>query len=130
MPSLTRRLLWITGSGLDVLAIMGLLADGDPERTGSRILGAVVVAAVGSMAVLAALSALRRPVVARLVGLAAAGGMLFVAWLVLSRPVSNVFTILVGLTLLVIGGIVGWQLFRWRPEGRSSGEAEDGAHVP
>ncbi len=129
MPQLARRLLWITGAGLDVLAILGLLADGDPERTGSRILGAVVVAAVGALAVLAAFIAPRRPILARLLGLAAAGGMLFVAWLLLTQPGSSGFTIAVGLVLLVIGGIVGWRLFRWRPE-RRSGETEDGAHVP
>jgi hypothetical protein len=54
--------------------------------------------------------------------------MLFVAWLVLSRPWTSVFTILLGLVLLTTGGIVAWQLYRWRKA--ASGEPEDGANLP
>lgn len=130
MPRLAHRLLWIAGVGLDVVVILGLFADVEPERVGGRIVGAVVIAGVGSLAVVAAVLAPRRPVAARLLGLAAAGGMLFVAWLILTRPGTNLFTTVIGLGVLTLGAIIGWQLFRWRPGRRSSAEAEDGAHVP
>lgn len=123
-PRTAVRLLWLTGIGLDVLAILGLLADAEPEQLAGRILGAAVIAGVGAVSMVAAIMARSRPTVTRRLGLAAAGGMLFVAWLVLTRPESGGFTILVGLALLVIGAIIAWQLYRWpRP---MSGEPKDG----
>ena len=130
MPPLARRLLWATGLGLDVLAIIGLLAEVEPDRVGSRIAGAVVLAAVGALALAAALLASRRPAVSRFLGLGSAVGMLFVAWLVLTQPGVNLLSILVWSAVIVVAATIGWQLFRWRPARASSGEAEDGAHVP
>ena len=129
MPPLARRLLWTAGLGLDALAILALFADTDPDGSRNRVVGAIVIAAVGSLAIVAVVTSARRPPVARLLGMAAAAGMLFVAWIVLTRPGSSWFTILVGLVLLAVGGIVGWQLFRWRPDRGSSGETEDRANL-
>ena len=130
MPLLARRLLWGTGLGLDVLVIIALLADVEPERAGSRIAGAVVIGAVGSLALAAALLASRRPAMSRFLGLAAAGGMLFVSWLVLTRPGVNFLSIIVWIAAIVVAATIGWHLVRWRPARAPSGQAEDGAHLP
>lgn len=130
LPELPRRavrLLWLTGIGLDVFAVIGLLADVEPERMRSRILAAIMVAAIGAISLVAAIMARSRRLLARRLGLAAAAGMLFLAWLLLSRPWTSVFTVLLGLVLLAIGAIVAWQLYRWQRS--SSGKAEDGADL-
>jgi hypothetical protein len=127
VPRRAVRLLWLTGIGLDVLAVIGLLADIEPERMGSRILGPSwwLPSARSRWSPRSWRAA---PLLAHRLGLAAAAGMLFVAWLVLSRPWTSVFTILLGLVLLTTGGIVAWQLYRWRKA--ASGEPEDGANLP
>ena len=127
LPRRAIRLLWLTGIGLDVFAIMGLLADADPQRMGSRILGAIILAAIGAVAMVAAIMARSRPLLARRLGLVASAGMLFVAWLVLSRPWTSPFTVVIGRVLLTVGASVAWQLYRWR--GTPSGEPEDGANL-
>ena len=116
--------------GLDVLVILALLADMDEGEVGSRIIGLIVIGAVGSLALASVIVARRRPRVARLLGLGSAGGMLFVSWLVLTRLRGDVLSIIVWIGVMIVGAAVGWQLFRWRPDREPSGEAEDGAHIP
>jgi uncharacterized membrane protein HdeD (DUF308 family) len=124
----TVRLLQGTGWALIGVAVVGLLAEAPPGTLGSRIAGAALLATTGAVAIIAARLVRRQPKCGRRLGLLAAGGMLFIAWIATTRPSSNLFTVLLGLALLAVGSIVGWQLLRWRP-GRWSSQAEDGPDV-
>jgi hypothetical protein len=117
-----------TGWALIGVAVVGLLAESPPGTLSSRIAGAALVATTGAAAVTAARLVRRQPDWARRLGLMAAGGMLFLAWIWTTRPSSNLFTVLLGVALLAVGSIVSWQLLRWRP-GRSSGQTENGPDV-
>jgi uncharacterized membrane protein HdeD (DUF308 family) len=119
----TVRLLQGTGLALIGLAIVGLLAEASPGTLGSRIAGGALLATTGAAAVMATRLVRRQPEWGRRLGLLAVAGMLFIAWIVTTRPTSNPFTVLLGVALLAVGSIVGWRLLR-RP-GRSSGQAED-----
>jgi hypothetical protein len=125
----TGRLLRGTGWALIGLAIVGLLAEAPPSELGSRIAGAALIATTGAVAVTAARLVRRQPDWGRRLGLLAASGMLFIAWIVTTRPTSNPITVLLGVALLVVGAIVGWQLLRRSRPGRSSVETENGPDV-
>ena len=108
-------LLWAAGPPVLLLAIAGAFAEVEPERRANRILGLIIFGVMSGAATLAAWLLPRRPRLGRRVGLGAAGGMLFVAWILTSRSHNPGGAILFGLSLLAAGAIVAWRLWRWRP---------------
>ena len=111
------------------LAVVGLLAEAPPGQLGSRIGGAALLGTTGAVAVAAARLARRRPDWGRRLGLIAAGGMLFIGWGLTTRPTSNLFTVVLGVALVVVGSVVGWHLLQWRRPRRPSGQTEGGPDV-
>ena len=114
-PRLARILLWAAGPPILLLALAGAFAEVEPERRTSRMLGLLIFAVMSGAATLAAWLLPRRPRLGRRVGLGAAAGMLFVAWILTSRSDNPGGAILFGLGLLAAGAIVAWHLWRWRP---------------
>ena len=114
-PRLARFLLWAAGPPVLLLAIAGAFAEVEPERRASGMLGLLVYGVMSGAATLAAWLLHRRPRLGRRVGLGAAAGMLFVAWILTSRSDNPGGAVLFGLGLLAAGAIVAWRLWRWRP---------------
>ena len=114
-PLLARVLLWAAGPPILLLAIAGAFEEIEPERRASRLLGLFIFGVMSASATVAAWLLPRRPRLGRNVGLVAAGGMLFVAWILTSRSDNPGGAILFGLGLLAAGAVVAWRLWRWRP---------------
>jgi hypothetical protein len=108
-------LLWAAGPPILLLAIAGAFAEIEPERRASRLLGLFIFGVMSALATVAAWLLPRRPRLGRRVGLFAAGGMLFVAWILTSRSDNPGGAVLLGLGLLAAGAVVAWRLWRWRP---------------
>jgi hypothetical protein len=112
---MARVLLWAVGPPVLLLALAAVFAEVEPERRASRILGFFIIGTVAATATVAAWLLPRRPRLGRRIGLGAAGGMLFVAWILTSRSDNSGGVISFGLGLLATGSIVAWRLWRWRP---------------
>jgi hypothetical protein len=112
LPSVARWILWVGGAiGLFVTSA-ALLSDVDPERRGSRLLGALLfgttsVAAVGSAWLLP-----RRPRIGRLLGILAAAGGIFLGW-VITQTADTLPGALIGVVIVSGAATVAWQLARW-----------------
>jgi hypothetical protein len=109
-------LLWAVGPSVLLLSFAAAFAEVEPERRASRIIGLFILGSVAGAATLAAWLLGRRPRLGRRIGLVAAGGMLFVAWILTSRSDNPGGVTLFGLGLLAAGSIVAWRLWRWRPK--------------
>ena len=114
-PGLSRWILWVTGVGGLLLTLAGSFSEPNPGRAGSRIAGFVVFAIVSGAAVGSAYLMTRRPRLARILGLVAAGGAVFIGW-ALMRAESSLPGALVAIAIAAVGLVVAWQLVRWSPQ--------------
>jgi hypothetical protein len=112
LPNTARWILWVGGSIGLFFSIGAVLSDVDPERRGSRMLGALLfgttsVAALGSAWLLP-----RQPRIARVLGILAAAGGMFLGWLV-TQTADTLPRVLVGVAIAGGAAFVAWSLARW-----------------
>jgi hypothetical protein len=127
LPNAARWILWVGGAIGLFVSIAAVLSDIDPERRGSRLLGALLfgttsVAALGSAWLLP-----RRPRIGRVLGILAAAGGMFLGW-VITQTADTLPRVLVGVAVVGCAALVAWQLARWswrRAQGDAAGVAAE-----
>jgi hypothetical protein len=105
--------LWVGGTAGLVFTILGALGGSDPGRETSHLVGVLVFGTTSVAAVLSAWLLPRRARTARVLGLVAAAGALFIGWLLTQSSRSGLGAVMVGIVVAVAGAYVGWRLFRW-----------------
>jgi hypothetical protein len=112
VPDAARWILWVAGAIGLFITTAGLLGDVDPERRGSRLLGAALFGTTSVAAVGSAWLMPRRPRIGRALGILAGAGGMFLGW-VITQSADELPGVLVGVAIAGCAAFVAWRLARW-----------------
>jgi hypothetical protein len=113
VPTAARVLLWVGGAAGLLVSIAAALGDAEPGRERSRLIGVLLFGTTSVAALASAWLLPRRRGLGRAIGFLAAAGALFLGWVV-TQSSSQLPGVLIGIAMAGAGGVVAWQLVRWR----------------